>query len=80
MPVSQRQQVIVPPDLERALRERIRRTDGEDIAKASTTMLIRYAIARFAGIPQDEAVRYLRTLPRGTSSPGYPHARKTQKT
>jgi hypothetical protein len=74
MHVSERSQVVVPPALSDALRERVRHTDGEDIAQAPLSMLIRYAIARFAGIPQDQAVRYLHNLPRGN-----PKAKRTRR-
>ena len=76
MRVSERSQVVVPPELRDAFRDKVRRTYGDDTAQAPLSMLIRYVIALFAGIPQDQAIRYLRNLPRGTSSPGYPHARK----
>jgi hypothetical protein len=79
MRVSERSQVVVPPELSKAFREQVRRTYGEDTAQAPLSMLIRYVIALFAGIPHDQASRYLRNLPRGTSSPGYPHARKPDK-
>lgn len=65
MPVLERTTVGIPSDLRDLLRERVRQLDGEDIATAPLANLIRYAVARFAGIPQDQAIRYLRALPRG---------------
>lgn len=77
MPVLDRTMVGLPSDLRDLLREHVRQTDGEDIAMAPLANLIRYAVARFAGIPQDQALRYLRALPRGTGKnmEHYPHVK-----
>lgn len=57
--------VGLPADLNAALRNRLRDTEGPDIADAPLSMLLRYLAARAAGIPAAQAKRYVRALPRG---------------
>lgn len=54
--------VRLPEELSRKLRETLRKTDGEIVATAPLGMLMRYIAALAAGIPRDEAYRYLHRL------------------
>jgi hypothetical protein len=54
--------VRLPEELSRKLRQSLRETEGEFVATAPLGMLMRYIAARAAGIPRDEAYRYLHRL------------------
>ena len=64
--------INLPADLNKTLRDKIRETEGDVIANASIGMLMRYIAARTAGIPREEALRYLFPMPRGRSMPNRP--------
>lgn len=59
--------VGLPPDLATALRNRLRETDGPEIADMPLSLLLRYIAAKAAGISPANARRYVRPLPRGNS-------------
>lgn len=68
--------VSLPTDLSAALRSRLRETHGPEISSMPLGMLLRYLAALAAGIPDAQARRYTRGLPRGrTHDHDYPNVR-----
>lgn len=69
--------VSLPADLSNALRNRLRETQGPEVASMPLGMLLRYVAAIVAGIPDAQARRYARALPRGnTHNRNYPTVRE----
>lgn len=70
METANRGMVHLPDELNRAFRDQIRATEGDVIADAPISVLVRYWIAKQMGVP--EPMRYFHNLPRGHSIPNRP--------
>ena len=74
----ERGSVYLPTDVITALRERLRQTEGADIANAPLPMLMRFIAAQFAGLSREQAARLARPLPRGNTWTHDSYARITR--